>query len=156
MKDRIIKRFSEQIAALERELHFELPREIQTARELGDLRENAEYKAALERRDQLTKKAEDIEEELKKASLITPEHLKDGEVTLGAKVSLENLDSGQEIAYRILGPWDANPDRGILSYKSPIGRSFLGAHEGDEVEVELPSGTIGYRVRGVESGINAE
>lgn len=146
----------EEFRVLREETLPEVFEDIGRAAAFGDLRENAEYKAALERRDQLTKKAEDIEEELKKASLITPEHLIDGEVTLGAKVTLENLDSGQEIAYRVLGPWDADPDRGVLSYKSPLGRSFLGTHEGDEVEVELPSGTIGYRVRGVESGINAE
>jgi transcription elongation factor GreA len=143
----------EEFRQLREEKLPEVFKDVGRAAAFGDLRENAEYKAALEQRDQLTKKAEDIEEELKKVELITPDLLIEDEVTLGAKVTLERLDTGEEVSYRILGPWDADPDHGVLSYQSPLGRSLFGAAVGDEVEVELPSGVQSYRVRAVEAGI---
>lgn len=127
--------------------------DIGRAAAFGDLRENAEYKAALEQRDFLTRKATEIREGLDRAKLITPEMLKDDEVTLGSKVRLESLDTGNTVEYRILGPWDGSPDEGILNYHSPIARSFLGAHVGSEITVKLPGGTERFRVLSIESGI---
>ncbi len=131
----------------------EVFKDIGRAAEFGDLRENAEYKAALEQRDFLTKKGEEMREEIDLAKLITPDMLKDDEVTLGAKIQAKMLSSDQEVSYTILGPWDGGPDEGILSYKSPIARFFLGAHVGDVVEVELPSGSEEYEILQVESGL---
>ena len=127
--------------------------DIGRAAAFGDLSENAEYTAALERRDFLTKKAETIQEELKGVTLIVPDMLKEGEVTLGAKITVRDLDDEKNLVFRVLGPWDGGPDEGVLSYKSPIGRAFLGAKIGDTVEAQLPGGTRRFDVLSIESGI---
>lgn len=128
-------------------------RDIGRAASFGDLSENAEYSAALESRDFLTKKATEIRAELNRARLITRSMLKEGEVTLGSKVTFLNIQTGKNQVYRILGPWDGNPDDGVISYRSPIGRMFLGLKINDEVNVQLPSGKENYRILSIEPGI---
>lgn len=129
--------------------------DIGRAASFGDLRENAEYKAALEQRDFLTAKATEIRAEVTRALPIEAGMLKPGEVTLGSRVSLENVANGRKSVYRILGPWDGGPDEGVLSYMSPLARAFLGARVGQEVEVKLPGSTESYRIMAVEPGIDA-
>lgn len=129
--------------------------DIGRAAEFGDLRENAEYKAALEQRDFLTKKGEEMREEIDLAKLITPDMFKEDEVSLGAQITARQVSSGQEVQYKILGPWDGGPDEGILNYRSPMARFFLGAHVGETVSVELPGGTEDYEIIKIESGIDA-
>lgn len=129
-------------------------REIGRAASFGDLRENAEYKAALEKRDFLTKRGEEMRAELDRVQLITPAMLKPDEVTLGSKVSLLNLDTQQRQAFRILGPWDGSPEEGVVSYKSPLGRCLLGTAAGREVEARMPGGVQRFQILAVEPGLD--
>lgn len=124
---------------------------IGRAREFGDLSENAEYTSALEERDQLTRRATEIKAELDIAKVLDSSMVETSSVGLGSTVQLLNLTSGEEISYSILGPWDGNPEGGILSYRSPLARAILGHKAGDEFDAELPGGTESFRLVSAKS-----
>ena len=139
MRDRILKKFEDEILVLERELKIELPKEIQRARELGDLRENAEYKAAKERQSivqariaMLTKRASEI-------AMMNLERIPKGKAGFGSTVHLRS-ESGETIVYQLVMPEEADVEKGLISASSPIGRAILNKEEGDEVKVTTPNG----------------
>lgn len=119
---------------------------IGDAAELGDLSENAEFTSACEERDNLVRKAEQIQEDLEKIQIINSSMIKEGKVGLGSRVRAENMESGDSVFYSVLGPWDGGPEEGVLNYRSPLGQFFLGKEVDDEVEVVLPGGTTMYRI----------
>lgn len=105
-------------------------REIEAARALGDLRENSEYKFALEKRSRLQNQLKVLSEQLGRARVITKDDIHPNEVDIGSVV--EVLDpQGKKVIYTILGPWDANPDKNILSFQSQFAQSMLGCKKGD-------------------------
>ncbi len=125
--------------------------EIGRAAAFGDLSENAEYTSALEERDRLTKRATEMKEQLDKVRIITAALKKDGEVHVGSKIRVLNQTTGKEHVYRILGPWDGDPEGGVLSYGSPLAITLLGKKEGEELEAQLPGGTERFKVMEVGS-----
>ena len=139
MKDRILKRFSEEIAALERELKFELPKEIQRARELGDLRENAEYKAAKERQEIVNARIAMLKRRVGEIALMNLDRVPRGKAGFGSTVHLRDA-SGSAIVYQLVMPEEADAEKGMISTSSPIGRAILNKEEGDEVKVVTPNG----------------
>ena len=134
MKEKLLKRFEEQIGALERELKMELPKEIQRARELGDLRENAEYQAATERQTYVNARI----------ALMNLEKIPHGKAGFGSKVTLREKD--QEVVYELVMPEDADAEKGLISTSSPIGRAILNKEEGDEISVTTPNGTRRFEI----------
>ena len=108
-------------------------KEIESARAHGDLRENAEYKAALERRSRLQSELKQLSDQFDCARIISPGDISTEVVGVGAKVTMEKK-SGQEISYTILGQWDADPDKNILSYHSRVAQSLLGKTKGNTFE----------------------
>lgn len=114
----------------------------------GDLSENAEFTAALEKRDFLAARANDIGEELKKALLI-PDDLKTTSVNVGQTVRVKNLATGEEEKFTFLGPWDANLEQRIYSYLAPFARNFLGKKVGELVE----DGDKRYEILAIERAI---
>lgn len=146
MKERILKRFHEEIAALERELKVDLPKEIQRARELGDLRENADYTAAREEQSFLEGRVQALEDRLRRGVVV--DEAADGRVIVGSTVRVET--DGEELTYTIVGSAEADPAAGKLSSVSPVGAGLLGASPGAEVDVRTPRGTVRYRVVSVE------
>jgi transcription elongation factor GreA len=139
MKDRILKRFNEEIAALERELKIELPKEIQRAREHGDLRENAEYKAAKERQEMVNARIAMLKKRVGEISLMNLERIPRGKAGFGSTVHLRD-QNGDTIIYQLVMPEEADPDKGMVSTSSPIGRAILNREEGDEIKVVAPGG----------------
>ena len=139
VKDRIIKRFTEQIAALERELHFELPREIQIARELGDLRENAEYKAAKERQGIVNTQIAMLKKRVGEIAMIDLDRIPRDRAGFGSSVHLR-IERGDTVVYQLVMPEDADVDKGMISTSSPIGRAILNKEVGDEIKVITPAG----------------
>ena len=139
MKDRILKRFSEEIAALERELKLELPQEIKRARELGDLRENAEYKAAKERQEIVNARIAMLKKRSGEISLMNLDRIPHDRAGFGSTVHLRD-ESGNAIVYQLVMPEDADADKGMISSSSPIGRAILNKEEGDEIKVVTPAG----------------
>ena len=124
----------------------EIIKAIGIAREFGDLSENAEYTSALEERDKLTKRATVIEEDLNKAKIIEETSVANDIIAIGSKIRVHNLDEDVEVSYSVLGPWDGGPDDGVLNYRSPLGKVFLGRGVGEEIACELPGGIKNYRI----------
>jgi transcription elongation factor GreA len=145
VKDRILKRFQEQITALERELKFELPKEIQRARELGDLRENAEYKAAKERQEIVNARIAMLKKRVGEISMMNLDRIPRDRAGFGSTVHLR-IESGDTIIYQLVMPEDADAERGMISTSSPIGRAILNKEEGDEVKVATPAGARRFEV----------
>jgi transcription elongation factor GreA-like protein/transcription elongation GreA/GreB family factor len=106
-------------------------REIEAARALGDLRENAEYKYALERRSQLQRELKRLSEQFSKARVITPNDVSEEEVGVGSVVELENK-KGTAVSYTILGAWEADAEANILSLQSPLAQAMIGLHANDQ------------------------
>jgi transcription elongation factor GreA len=138
MKARLIRRFEDEIAQLERELTHELPKEIQRARELGDLRENAEYAAAKERQRFVEARVSMLRSRVSQIQLMNLERIPKDRAGFGSKLTLR--ENGRQFNCELVLPEDADPDLGLVSVASPIGRSLVGKEEGDEVTVPTPGG----------------
>ena len=140
MKARILKKFEDEIQQLERELKTELPKEIKRARELGDLRENAEYHAAKERQRLVESRISLLKKRVSEISLMNLDKLPHDRVGFGSTVHLRDPE-GQTITYQLVMPEDADVEHGPISTASPIGRALLNKEEGDEVTVTTPNGS---------------
>jgi transcription elongation factor GreA len=139
MKDRILKRFNDEIAGLERELKVDLPKEIQRARELGDLRENAEYKAAKERQEIVNARIAMLKKRAGEIAMMNLDRIPHDRAGFGSKVELL-ASTGETIVYQLVMPEEANAEKGMISTSSPIGRAILNKEEGDQIHVTTPSG----------------
>jgi transcription elongation factor GreA len=129
----------------------EISAAIATAREHGDLKENAEYHAAKEQQGLAEARIRDIEAKLANAQIIEVEKINaGGRVVFGATVHLENVDDGAETTYRLVGEDEADIKSGLLSIASPIARALVGKEAGDVVEVTTPSGQQSYEITDVE------
>jgi transcription elongation factor GreA len=144
MQARLIKRFEDEIAVLDRELTHELPKEIQRARELGDLRENAEYAAAKERQRFVESRISMLRTRVSQLQLLNLDRIPTDRAGFGSKVTVR--EHGKEMSYELCMPEDADPDKGLVSVASPIGRAFVGKEEGDEVVVVTPAGTREFEI----------
>lgn len=142
----IKKRLQDEIQQLDYELKVQLPKEILKAREHGDLRENAEYKAAKERQSFLQARIAQIHRRLAALSLVNLDKIPRDKVGLGSLVTVTQSDSGEQIVYEIVVPEDADPTIGRISPSSPIGKCLLGHEEGDSVVVHVPSGSKAYGI----------
>jgi transcription elongation factor GreA len=145
MKDRLLKKFEEEIQQLERELKAELPKEIQRARELGDLRENAEYHAAKERQRFVEARVSLLKKRVSEISLMNLDKLPHDKVGFGSTVHLKGTND-QTIVYQLVMPEDADVEQGLISTASPIGRALLNKEEGDEVNVSTPNGSKRFEI----------
>src|SRR3989338_1780313 len=144
MKDRLIKRFEDEVNALERELHMELPKEIQRARELGDLRENAEYQAAKERQTYVNARIAMMKRRMSEIALMNLDRIPHGKAGFGSTVTIR--ENGNEMVYQLVMPEDAEAEKGLISTSSPIGRAILNKDEGDQVIVSTPNGTRKFEI----------
>ena len=128
-------------------------KEIAIAAEHGDLSENAEYDAAKAKQELLSKEIFSITQKLDGTTFIEELNIPGDRVTLGTKILLKDLDSGNDISYTILGPDDTDVEKGIISYLSPIAKSLIGKVPGDTCAVEIPSGKRAYKLIEVSEGI---
>lgn len=130
------------------------PRIIQAiaeAREHGDLKENAEYHAAREQQSFAEGRIAEIEGKLANANIIDVTKTDaNGKVVFGATVKIEDMDSGKEVIYQIVGEDEANIKEGRISVGSPIARALIGKEEGDSVIVRAPGGDVEYEILSVE------
>lgn len=121
-------------------------RAIAEARELGDLRENAEYHAAKEKQGHIEGRIMELQSKLAKAKVIDPSSVKGDKVVFGATVTLFETEKESQITYQIVGNDEANPKDGKISYEGPIARALIGKEEGDVVIVKAPKGDIEYEI----------
>jgi transcription elongation factor GreA len=125
---------------------------IATAREHGDLSENAEYHAAREKQSFIEGRIKELEDKLARAEVIDLSKLAGDRVAFGATVTLSNVDTGEEVKYRILGADESDLAKGSISVTSPLARSLIGKQVGDEVKMRMPGGERTYEVLDITFG----
>jgi len=124
--------------------------EVSKAAAMGDLRENAEYHAARERLQHVSRRLAELDAKLAHVRLIDDIETKAGEARLGALVTLEDEQTKERFSYALVGPDEADPQHGKLSIASPLGKSLLGKKPGERFTLTLPKSMVPYRVIGVE------
>lgn len=139
------------LKALERELRIELPKEIKKALAMGDLRENAEYHAALERQSYVKARIGQIRARLAELSQIDMTKIPKDRIGLGSLVEVLDTEEDKEFTWEFVLPEEADPEAGKISLSSPIGRGFNGRKEGDEIQVQVPAGRRLYEVLSVQT-----
>ena len=141
MTARLIKKFEDELMVLEKELKTELPQEIKRARELGDLRENAEYHAAKERQRLVEARISLLKKRVSDIHLMNIDKIPRDRVGFGSTVHLKDGATAAVTVYQLVMPEDADVEHGLISTASPIGRALLNKEEGDEVTVTAPNGS---------------
>ena len=145
MKDRLIKKFEDEISALNHELKLELPKEIKRARELGDLRENAEYQAAKERQRLVEARISMLQKRVSEIALLNVDKIPGDRAGFGSTLHVVE-SNGDKFVYQLVMPEDADAAKGLISTTSPIGRAFLNKEPGDTVKVTTPGGTREFEI----------
>jgi transcription elongation factor GreA len=120
--------------------------DVAQARGHGDISENAEYDAAKERQAFIEGKIREIERKLAHAQIIETDKLPDDRVVFGSRVRLSEIDSGDEVVYRLVGEDEADVKAGLISVTSPLGRALIGRELNDTVEVRTPGGLREYEI----------
>jgi transcription elongation factor GreA len=142
----ILDKLDEELKEAQRELQIDIPKAILTAREHGDLSENAEFKAAKERQMFLESRISLLQKRISDVMAINVNQIPKDQSGLGSTLKLRNLDSGENTEYQLVFPEEVNPDEGKISTASPIGRSLVGKREGDEVTIVLPDNSLEFEV----------
>ena len=140
---------TEELKRLKSVVRPKVVREIEEARDHGDLSENAEFHAAKERQSLLDVQIREIEDKMARAQVIDVSQLSGEKVVFGATVSLVD-ENGDKVVYQIVGDHEAEPKNGKISISSPIARALIGKSEGDEVEVRTPAGARSFEILSVE------
>ena len=151
MTEDIKRKLQGELDELDTELRVHLPREIKRAKEFGDLRENAEYHAALARQQFVQARIRDLRQRLSEVSSIDLARVPHDKVAYGSTVVLFDEDSEEEITYRLVTSEESDPEAGLISTTSPIGRSLMGREEGDEVKVVTPNGARRFEIRSLKT-----
>lgn len=143
------KKLEEELEQLKRE-RPEIIQAIKEAREEGDLRENAGYDAARERQGMAEARIKYIESRLGLYQIIDLDNLGGEKAIFGSTVEVEDVDSGDTREYTILGPDEAQPEKGSISFLSPVGQALLGKEVGDEVSIDIPRGRVTYEITDIK------
>jgi transcription elongation factor GreA len=122
----IRKKLKDELAVLEEELHFKLPKEIQKAREFGDLRENAEYKAALERQTFVQARIAQVLTRINEVDSIDLSKIPTDRIAYGSEVVLFEIETEEKVTYRLVTSEESDPENGKISTVSPIGQALIG------------------------------
>lgn len=136
----------ERIKKLEYELQTELPKALEKALELGDLRENSEYQTAKERQSIVQAELANLRKRLSDLSMVNLDKIPEGRVSYGSTVVLYDLDREVEVTYELVTSEESDVAKGRISTSSPIGKSLMGREEGDEVSIQTPGGQRNYEI----------
>lgn len=139
-------RIREELEKLKREDRVQIIKEIQVARAHGDISENAEYHAAREKQGWIEAKIRDLETKLASSEILDVPRGPKERVAFGVRVRLEDLNSGEEKLYHIVGPHESDIHEGRISITSPLARAMLGKEVNDEVLVQAPGKTMEYEI----------
>lgn len=141
------RKLEEEMQRIEHELRVTLPKEIQTALGQGDLSENAEYESAKNRQSTIQARFAQIQKRLADLSRIDVTGVPKDRAGLGSEVTVENLESGEEIRYTLVIPELADGNKSFVSMASPVGKALMNRRVGDTVTITIPRGTLEYEVR---------
>ena len=146
LTEKIKQKLKDEIAALEHELHDELPKEIKVARAHGDLSENAEYKYAKERQSFVSARLGQLHQRMADVAMLNLSNLPRDRAAYGSRVRVLDTDKHAEIEYKLVTVEEADATKGLISTTSPIGKALLGKKVGDEVKVQTPAGIKEFEV----------
>jgi len=132
---------------LDTELRVHLPKEIKRALEFGDLRENAEYRAALDRQQFLQARIGQLRQRIREIASIDLSKVPHDKAAYGSTLVLYDGEREEEVTYRLVTPEESDPQAGLISTTSPVGKSLMGKAEGDEVVVRTPAGARTFEIR---------
>jgi transcription elongation factor GreA len=142
----ILDKLDKQLKDTKYELEVEIPAALKVATAMGDLSENAEYKAAKERQMFLEARVSQLQKRISEVMTLNVERIPRDRSGLGSTVQLKDLNTGTEKTYYLVFPEEVNPDEGKISLASPIGRALLGKMEGDEVQMSIAGEDYEYEV----------
>jgi len=140
----VLKKELEQLKTVERPQNIQA---IEDARAHGDLSENAEFDAAKERQAFIETRIQELEYKLGNADIIDPSTIEiSGKAVFGCTVVLENVDTGEEVKYQIVGPDESDIQNGKISFSSPLGKAIIGKEIGTEIKINVPGGRRSYEL----------
>jgi transcription elongation factor GreA len=143
----IKQRLQAELEELEAELRIHLPKEIKRALEFGDLRENAEYRAALDRQNVVKARIVELRQRISEISSIDLSKVPRDRAGYGSTLVLYDPEREEELTYRLVTPEESDPQAGFISTVSPVGKSLMGKEEGDEVAVRTPAGARRFEIK---------
>jgi transcription elongation factor GreA len=136
-----------ELEELESELRVHLPKEIKRALEFGDLRENSEYRAALDRQNMVKARIVELRQRISEIASIDINRVPRDKASYGSTLILYDSERDEEVTYRLVTPEESDPQQGLISTTSPVGKSLMGKIEGDEVVVRTPAGARNFEIR---------
>ncbi|RAX54875.1 transcription elongation factor GreA [Helicobacter sp. 16-1353] len=140
------KKLCEELKNLKEVERPHIVKEIDIARSHGDLKENAEYHAAREKQSFIESRIAELSSILANIQIINPATYAHNSVSFGSTISLLNLENDIKVKYTIVGSYESNPERGYISFHSPIAKSIIGKKIGDEVSIKLPKGESEFEI----------
>src|ERR1051326_6390427 len=143
----IKEKLQAELDELETELRIHLPKEIKRAIEFGDLRENSEYRAALDRQNVVKARILELRQRISEIASIDPNKVPRDKASYGSTLVLYDAEKDEEVTYRLVSPEESDPAQGLISTTSPVGKSLMGKKEGDEGAVRTPAGARNFEIR---------
>ncbi len=141
-----VKKLRADLEELERQLREDIPEEIATARAHGDLRENAEYQAALENQKMVQSRVGDLRKRVSALAAVDISRIPKDRISYGSKVELYDVDSDEDLVIILVSQEEADPKSNLYSVESPVGKALLGRQDGDEVMVVTPGGKRHFEI----------
>ncbi len=147
MSTEIKAKLQTELDELESELRVHLPKEIKRALEFGDLRENSEYRAALDRQNVVKARIVELRQRISEIASIDLSKISRDKAGYGSRLVLFDAEKDEEVTYRLVTPEESDPQQGLISTTSPVGKSLMGKEEGDEVVVRTPAGARNFEIK---------
>lgn len=147
MSQDIKQKLQGELDELENELRVHLPKEIKRALEFGDLRENSEYRAALDRQNVVKARIVELRQRISEIASIDLNRIPKDRAGYGSVLNLYDAERDEEVTYRLVTPEESDPQKGLISTTSPVGKSLMGKEEGDQVVVRTPAGARTFDIR---------
>src|SRR5215216_3955114 len=145
------EKLKDEIELLSTTKRREIAERIKTAREFGDIAENAEYDDAKNEQMMLEHRIAQLEDKLRDARVITKKEIPKDVVGVGSKVRLKDMETNKTVEYHIVGSAEANPAENKLSNESPVGRAIMGHKKGETVEVSAPRGALKFKIMEIKA-----
>ncbi len=147
----VLDKLEKELMESERELKVDIPKALKIATDMGDLSENAEYKAAKERQMLLEARISILQKRVSEITSLNINRIPNDRTGLGSKIDLKNLESGESKSFELVFPEEVSPEEGKISPGSPIGKSLLGKQEGDEVQITIAGESTLYELRSLKT-----
>ena len=144
------EKLSRELEQLKNEERAKIAKIIEEARELGDLKENAEYHAAKDKQGLMEARILELGDLVGRAQVVDPSKLAHERVSFGSTVTLTDTTTDEELVYTIVGGQESDPESGLISIQSPMARELMGKKEGDEIRINLPSGKREFDIEEVK------